>query len=126
MSTKVISSKVTPEEYDALLEACNMKGCTISQFVKDACLEKIGRKEEFSESKVVDHKESSKLVSDLENKIIKLRLELSNTNSTISKQNQQIKEFYDLVPETELGQRRLERHLHKLKLAKNCAAFHLV
>ncbi len=29
MSTKVISTKVSSEEYDELLDACNTKGCTI-------------------------------------------------------------------------------------------------
>ena len=56
MSTKVISSKIESELYDELLEACNAKGCTISQFIKDACLEAMGKREVFSESKSISDK----------------------------------------------------------------------
>ena len=75
MSTKVISSKIESELYDELLEACNAKGCTISQFVKDACLEAMGKREVFSESEGMFNQnklvENQTLVSELESKIRK-------------------------------------------------------
>ncbi len=122
MSTKVISAKVSEDDYDTILNACNDKGCTISQFVKDLCLGVIGKNSEFSESvSVIEKKDDSdKIISDLESKITLLLHQLSSAKDTISKQNQQIREFYDLVSESELGQRRLEKHLHRLKNNTMC------
>jgi TolA-binding protein len=98
MSTKVISAKVSSEQYDELLDACNDKGCTISQFVKDACFEVMGKDPEFSEvseqtnAQVTQDQEQ---ITELQDKITKLESDLSNVNLTISKQNQTIKEFYE-------------------------------
>lgn len=120
MSTKVISSKVESELYDELLEACNVKGCTISQFVKDACLEAIDKKLEFSETtgSISEQSQSQdpELIITLQEKITKLDADLSSANSIISKQNQFIKEFYELVPERELRQRRFDKAIHAYKI----------
>lgn len=126
MTTKVISAKVSEDDYDNILNACNTKGCTISQFVKNACLNTIGKGSEFSESVEAQEKkdDTDKIISDLESKILPLQLQLSSAKDAVSKQNQQIREFYDLVPESELGQRRLEKHLHRLKNNTMCVKIH--
>jgi len=46
MVFRVVSTKLTEEEHSKLLDVCNEKGCTASNFVKDAILEKIGLKKE--------------------------------------------------------------------------------
>lgn len=46
MSTRVVSTKLTEEEHTKLMDACNEKGCTPSNLIKEAVLEKIGLKEE--------------------------------------------------------------------------------
>lgn len=46
MSFRVVSTKLTEEEHARLLDACNSKGCTPSNLIKEAVLEKIGLKEE--------------------------------------------------------------------------------
>jgi peptidoglycan hydrolase CwlO-like protein len=118
MSTKVISAKVSSEQYDELLDACNDKGCTISQFVKDVCFEVMGKDPEFSEVSEEANtqlSENQEQITELQDKITKLESDLSNANSTISKQNHTIKEFYELVPEKELCQRRFDKSIHSMK-----------
>ena len=112
MSTKVISSKIESDLYDELLQACNEKGCTISQFVKDACLETMGKESEFSESKIISDKkkeDENQKVYELERKIAQLKTDLSDANSTISKQNQTIKEYSEFVDPIAFHYWRLKR-----------------
>ena len=122
MSTKVISTKVESELYDELLETCNVKGCTISQFVKDACLEAMDKKPELGKTAESTSEQSQpqdpELITRLQDKITKLESDLSSASSTISKQNQTIEEFYELVPERELRQRRFDNAIHAYSKSK--------
>ena len=94
MSTKVISAKISSEDYDKLVDTCNEKGCSISDYVRERCLA------EFSESETSDKEkedENQNIVRELERKIAQLKTGLSDANSTISKQNQTIKEYSEFV-----------------------------
>lgn len=51
MSFRVVSTKLTEEEHSKLLDECNSKGCTASNLIKEAILEKIGLKEKQEEKK---------------------------------------------------------------------------
>ena len=51
MSFRVVSTKLTEEEHAKLLDECNSKGCTASNLIKDAILEKIGLKEKEADKK---------------------------------------------------------------------------
>ena len=39
MSTKVISTKIPSEEYNRLIDVCNTKGCSLSEFVRGRILD---------------------------------------------------------------------------------------
>lgn len=119
MSTKVISAKVSEDDYDTILDACNTKGCTISQFVKDACVVAIGKGSEFSESgETIETKTDNNKISELENKITRLEIQLSDARNTISKQNHEIKEFYELFSRQEIVNKRICRESQRMKM--NC------
>jgi len=118
MSTKVISAKVSEQDYDDILNACNDKGCTISQFVKDSCLLSIGKTSEFSESVgISEKKDDDKIVSDLEGKITLLQLQLSNAKDTISRHEGEIKEFHELFSNHEIVDRRICKAGQRLRIA---------
>jgi hypothetical protein len=84
MSTKVISAKVSDEEYDKLLQSCNKKGCTVSQFVKDACTDYMNTGEFKESQKPQDD------ISKFEDKITKLQFELDAANLIITDQKQKL------------------------------------
>lgn len=109
MSTKVISAKIEPELYDKLLEECNLKGITISQFLKDACIKTM---EGFGEPE----RDNSDLVSELQNKISSLESQLQSARSTIEAKNKQIEDFFSLFSQKEIGQRRFDKAIHSIKL----------
>lgn len=41
MVNKVLSTKITDEEHQKILEKCNKSGCTISEFLRKSIMEKI-------------------------------------------------------------------------------------
>ena len=49
MVNRVVATKLTDEEHNKLLDACNKEGCTPSSFIKNALLEKIMPRQEKSE-----------------------------------------------------------------------------
>jgi len=46
MVYRVVSTKLTEEEHDKLLDACNTRGCTPFALLKEALMEKIESKEQ--------------------------------------------------------------------------------
>jgi hypothetical protein len=46
MVYRVVSTKLTEEEHDKLLDACNTRGCTPFALLKEALMEKIEPKEQ--------------------------------------------------------------------------------
>ena len=118
MSTKVISAKVSEDDYDAILNACNTKGCTISQFVKDSCLISVGKTSEFSESVgITEKKDDDKIIYDLESKITVLEFQLSNAKDAISRREREIKEFHELFSDQEIVNKRICKAGQKLKFS---------
>lgn len=95
MSTKVISAKVSEEEYDKLLQSCNEKGCTVSQFVKDSCNKFMS--DPPDENNIEPQKSQDEVISKLDDKIARLQLELNIASSIIRENTQKIKEYGEFV-----------------------------
>lgn len=125
--SKVVSTKLTAQEHDMLLEECNKRGCTFKEFLREACLRAMdiklesgmqAPKENFENQNVYEPRKS--LISHLGVKtmeiefntnewiknIAKLEADLNNANSKVTTQKQQIKEFYRFVPQSELSRRK--------------------
>ena len=119
LSTKVISAKISSEDYDKLLEACNNKGCSISEFVRERCLEGINpslqseSKEEKSENIVPNE------IEKLQNKNFFLELELSLLKDKLKKKENELTEFLELFSPQEVMDQRIHRSFQKVKI-KNC------
>ena len=51
MVDRVVSTKLTEEEHDKLLDACNREGCTPSSLIKDAIMKRISLQDRPTETK---------------------------------------------------------------------------
>jgi len=112
--TKVVSTKLTAQEHDALFEECNKRGCTFKEFLREACLRAMDIKPESS-MHAPHQKENfeNQNLPGLKEKIAKLESDLNKANSLVSAQNQKIKEFYRFVPESELNKRKFGEIIHE-------------
>jgi hypothetical protein len=116
--SKVISTKLTAQEHDALFEECNKRGCTMTQFLREACLRAMDIKPEpsipqnISQNTQKENKNKENAF-DLQEKISKLEAQLAKANSTISTQRQTIREFDRFVPQSELNRRKFGEIIHK-------------
>jgi len=116
MSTKVISAKVSSEDYDKLLDACNNKGCSISEFVREKCLEGINQRV-ISESK----DEKSENIESNEIEKIKetnffLDLKLSVLKDKLSRKEKELTAFSELFSPQEITDRKICRSFHKVRI----------
>ena len=119
MSTKVISAKISTEDYDKLLDVCNNKGCSISEFVREKCLAGINQSV-VSESK--DEKSDSaepNEIEKLQDKNFFQELELSLLKDKLVKKEKELAEFSELFSPQEIMDKRIHRSFHKVKI-KNC------
>ena len=119
LSTKVISAKVSSEDYDKLLDACNNKGCSISEFVRERCLEGIDQSV-ISESK--DEKSENiepNEVEKLQNKNFFLELELSLLKDKLKKKENELAVFSELFSPQEIINKRICRDARKVRI-KDC------
>ncbi len=109
MATKVISAKLSSDDYDKLLDQCNSKGCTISEFVRDRCLEFLGTKPEDSmkkeQSAAAEPKQNE--MDELKKKNFLLGFELSLAKDRIGKLDKRIDEFSELFSSQEISNRRI-------------------
>ncbi len=106
MSTKVISAKIPTEDYDKLIDACNEKGCSISEYVRERCLEGISFEAQVAEQKT---EEESSEVDDLKKKNSVLDLKLYFANDKVSSLQQKIKDFERLFSPQEIVDRRISK-----------------
>jgi hypothetical protein len=95
MSTKVISAKVSEEEYDKLLQSCNEKGCTVSQFVKDSCNKLMNDTPE--QDPIPPQKPQDDIISKLDENIARLQLALELANSNLQEKTLKLKEYSEFV-----------------------------
>ena len=109
MSTKVISAKVSSEDYDKLLDACNNKGCSISEFVREKCLEGINQSEK---SENIEPNEVEKL----QNKNFFLELELSLLKDKLKKKENELTKFSELFSPQEITDRKICRSFNKVRI----------
>lgn len=115
MSTKVISAKISSDDYDRLVETCNNKGCSISEFVRERCLEGInsglqsGKKDEKS-----DNSESNE--TKISDKNFFLQLELSLLKDKLKRKENELAEFSELFSSQEIVNKRICRSFQKTKL----------
>lgn len=110
MSTKVISAKISEEEYDKILQSCNEKGCTVSQFVKDACSNYMDSNQVTELQKESDNE----LVSQLTDKISELGIKLGIAESTILNQNMKLEDLKLFSPD-EISQKRFDKKLGQMR-----------
>ena len=116
--TKIISTRLSTAEHDALLEECNKMGYSITGFLREACLEAMNLKPRVASESSATQKESSenqKIIAELQEKIIKLEADLAQANSTILKQYQTIEEFYKIVPQSELNRSKFGKAVEGLQ-----------
>ena len=102
MSTKVISAKIPSDDYDKLLDACNNKGCTISEFVRDRCQESINpnfesESKQEKKSNLPQRPQQNNEIEELRNKTKKLETELGLAQLTISEQGRKISGLYSQI-----------------------------
>jgi len=116
MSTKVISSKVTSEDYDKLVDACNEKGCSISEYVRERCLGGIGHEAEVAMQET--KKEESSQVDDLKKENTELDLKLCLANDRVSSLQKRIKDFEELFSPQEIVDRRICKSSQKFGCIK--------
>ena len=97
MSTKVISAKISSDDYDKLVETCNGKGCSISDFVREQCLGQANPKNDLvsKEEKSIKSSEFSE-VKELKNKNSVLDLQLGLAKERISSLEKWKKDFEEL------------------------------
>jgi len=107
MSTKVISSKVTSEDYDKLVDTCNEKGCSISEYVRERCIEGIGHEAEVAMQET--KKDESGLVDDLKKENTGLDLKLYLANDRVSNLQKRVKDFEELFSHQEIVDRRIRK-----------------
>ncbi len=115
--TKIISTRLSSAEHDALLEECNKMGYSITGFLREVCLEAMNLKPRtVSESSPPkENSENQKIMAELQEKITKLEADLAQANSTILKQYKAIEEFYKLVPQGELNRNRFGKAVEGLQ-----------
>ena len=116
--TKIISTRLSSAEHDALLEECNKMGYSITGFLREVCLEAMNLKPRAVSESSAPQKENSenqKTIAELQEKITKLEADLAQANSTILKQYKAIEEFYKLVPQGELNRNRFGKAVEGLQ-----------
>ncbi len=105
MSTKVISSKVSAEDYDKLVDRCNEKGCSISEYVRERCLGGIGNMAEVA----MQETEEPNQVDDLKKENTELDLKLYLAKDRVSSLQKRIKDFEELFSPQEIVDCRIRK-----------------
>ena len=57
---KVVSTKLTEQEHQILLDRCNKEGCTPSSLIKQSIMDKIQSNETFEEDRLLSTEELEK------------------------------------------------------------------
>ena len=109
MSTKVISAKISSEDYDKLVDRCNEKGCSISDYVREKCSTEFNE----SEEKVEDKKEPED--TELKKKNLRLEIELAIAKERIEILKKQNDEFSELFSSQEIVNRKIQRSADRMK-----------
>ena len=107
MSTKVISAKIPSEEYDKLIDKCNEKGCSISDYVRERCLAEFNESEKVEEIKESDDAEFKKN--------IRLEVDLAVAKERIDELKRQNDEFSVLFTPQEIVNRKIHRSANRMK-----------
>jgi len=117
MSTKVISAKISSDDYDKLVETCNSKGCSISDFVREQCLGQANPKNDLAskEEKSAQPSEFSE-VKELKNKNSVLDLQLRLAQQRVSNLEKWKKEFEELFS-SEIINKRICKSADRMKLS---------
>lgn len=104
MSTKVISTKIPSEEYDRLINVCNTKGCSLSEFVRGRILDSNQEvsKDEVKEEVKEEPKENEE-IANLRKQVLQLQLDLASSKYAISNQGKKITDLYDWLQIKGLG-----------------------
>ena len=108
MSTKVISTKIPSEEYNRLIDVCNTKGCSLSEFVRGRILDsnkEASTRDEVKEVKgeVKEEVKENKEIADLRKQVLQLQLDLASSKSKISNHDKKITDLYDWLQIKGLG-----------------------
>ena len=110
MSTKVISAKISSEDYDKLVDRCNEKGCSISDYVRERCLTEFNE----SEEKIEQEKKEPEDI-ELKKKNLRLEIELAIANGRIDRLKKQNDEFSELFSSQEIVNRKIQRSADRMK-----------
>ena len=111
MSTKVISAKISSEDYDKLVDTCNEKGCSISDYVRERCLAEFNEPEE----KIEQEKKES-VDAELTKKNLRLEIELAVAKERTDGLKRQNDEISGLFTAQEIVDRKIHRSADRLKL----------
>jgi predicted RNase H-like nuclease (RuvC/YqgF family) len=100
MPTKVVSTKIPSDEYDRLIDECNTKGCTLSEFIREKILD--SNPTPTQDNSKEKPKESEEMTN-LKKQISQLQLDLNSYKSAVSNQEKKITDLYDWLQIKGLG-----------------------